>query len=128
MDFDSLLYSLLIGGTIVWSIVKKIKKEEAPRRVNKDRTRPITVEPSDVAEEVKPKRQTVRNVSRPEPGNEYFSYETMSERDFEQAFAENAPSETVTAQNTEKPHINLSLDEEDVFKGIVWSEILKRKY
>ena len=131
MDFDSLLYSLVIGGTIVWSVVKNFKKAEKQRQTQTERSRPIIVENDDTVEEVRPKRQTTRVVSQPESGNEYFSYETMSERDFEQQFAENetsAEAATAATLQAEKPHINLSMDEEEVFKGVVWSEILKRKY
>lgn len=131
MDFDSLLYSLVIGGTIVWSVVKNFKKAEKQRQAQKERSRPITVETDDTVEEVRPKRRMTKGAVQPEPNKEYFSYETMSERDFEQAFAENetnVEAATTATLQAEKPHINLSMEEEEVFKGIVWSEILKRKY
>jgi len=65
----------------------------------------------------------------PANDNEYFSYETMSERDFEEAFNQNVESENevLQAQPT-TPNIHLTLDEEEIYKGVVWSEILKRKY
>lgn len=131
MDFDLFLYILLIVGTVVLSFVKNIKKDEQQRQVKKDRSRPVIVEP-DIEEEVQPKNKKARVVppSKPAPDNEYFSYETMSERDFEQAFVQHSAPETAAtaAQGTERPHVSLSMDEEEVFKGIVWSEILKRKY
>ena len=130
MDIESLLYSLLIGGTIVWSVVKKFNKEEKERQVKKGNSRRITVEPDVTEEEARPRPRMAKAAPQPAPNNEYFSYETMSERDFEQAFAENASAEETptVAQRSEHPHPNLSLDEEEVFKGVVWSEILKRKY
>lgn len=131
MDFDTLLYILLIAGTVAVSFVKNMRKDEPQRQTKKGMARPITIEP-DEGETVQPKTKKKRVMPQAETttDNEYFSYETMSERDFEQAFVQNAATETAatTAQKTEQPHFSLSLDEEEVFKGVVWSEILKRKY
>ena len=129
MDFDSILYIILIVGSILWSVVKSFKKDEAERQVKKSRSgRPIIVEEADVQEEVQPQRRA-RVAPQPGQNNEYFSYETMSERDFEQAFAQNMEEETNSAvQASTDSKINLTMDEEEVYKGVVWSEILKRKY
>ena len=129
MDFDSILYIILIVGSILWSVVKTFKKEEAERQVKKNRSgRPIIVEEADVQEEVQPQRRA-RVAPQPGQNNEYFSYETMSERDFEQTFAHNAEeAKEHTVKETENPRVVLSMDEEEVYKGVVWSEILKRKY
>lgn len=130
MDFDSLLYSLVIGGTIVWSVVKNFKKAEKQRQAQKERSRPITVETDDTVEEVRPKRRMTKGAVQPDPNKEYFSYETMSERDFEQAFSENVEENKHFAAAAETPHpdIHLNMDEEEIYKGVVWSEILNRKY
>ena len=129
MDFDSILYIILILGSILWSVVKSFKKDEAERQVKKSRNgRPIIVEEADVQEEVQPQRRA-RVAPQPGQNNEYFSYETMSERDFEQAFAQNMEEETNSAVHASTDSkINLTMDEEEVYKGVVWSEILKRKY
>ncbi len=129
MDFDSILYIILILGSILWSVVKSFKKDEAERQTKKNRSgRPIIVEETDVQEEVQPQRRA-RVAPQPGQNNEYFSYETMSERDFEQAFAQNMEEETsAPAQTSTDSKINLTIDEEEVYKGVVWSEILKRKY
>ena len=129
MDFDSILYIILIVGSILWSVVKTFKKEEAERQTKKNRGgRPIIVEEADVQEEVQPQRRA-RVAPQPGQNNEYFSYETMSERDFEQTFAHNAEeAKEHTVKETENPRVVLSMDEEEVYKGVVWSEILKRKY
>ena len=129
MDFDSILYIILIVGSILWSVVKSFKKDEAERQTKKNRSgRPIIVEEADVQEEVQPQRRA-RVAPQPGQNNEYFSYETMSERDFEQAFAQNMEEETNSAvQASTDSKINLTMDEEEVYKGVVWSEILKRKY
>ena len=128
MDFDSILYIILILGSILWSVVKSFKKDEAERQVKKSRSgRPIIVEEADV-QEVQPQRRA-RVAPQPGQNNEYFSYETMSERDFEQAFAQNMEEEANTpAQTSTDSKIKLTIDEEEVYKGVVWSEILKRKY
>lgn len=129
MDFDSILYIILIVGSILWSVVKSFKKDEAVRQTKKNRSgRPIIVDEADVQEEVQPQRRA-RVAPQPGQNNEYFSYETMSERDFEQAFAQNMEEETNSAvQASTDSKINLTMDEEEVYKGVVWSEILKRKY
>lgn len=129
MDFDSILYIILILGSILWSVVKSFKKDEAERQTKKNRSgRPIIVEETDVQEEVQPQRRA-RVAPQPGQNNEYFSYETMSERDFEQTFAHNAEeAKEHTVKETENPRVALSMDEEEVYKGVIWSEILKRKY
>lgn len=129
MDFDSILYIILIVGSILWSVVKTFKKEEAERQTKKNRGgRPIIVEEVNEPKEVQPQRRA-RVAPQPGQNNEYFSYETMSERDFEQTFAHNAEeAKEHTVKETENPRIALSMDEEEVYKGVIWSEILKRKY
>ena len=128
MDFDLILYIIVIVGSILLSVVKTFKKDETERQVKKMRSQPIEAETYE-EEEVRPKKQRTRVAPQPEQNEEYFSYETMSERDFEQTFAQNAEEakEHIVGE-TENPKVGLSLNEEDVFKGVVWSEILKRKY
>lgn len=62
--------------------------------------------------------------------SEPFSYETMSERDFQKEFSKNVESEHApfveeTHNSIENP---LTFDEEEIYKGVIYSEILKRKY
>ena len=100
MDFDSILYIILIVGSILWSVVKTFKKEEAERQTKKNRGgRPIIVEDVNEPDEVQPQRRA-RVAPQPGQNNEYFSYETMSERDFEQAFAQNMEEETSSPVQT----------------------------
>lgn len=129
MDFDLVLYIILIVGSILLSVVKTLKKDEAARQTNKNRGgRPIVVEDIHEEEDVQPQRKS-RVAPQPEQKDEYFSYETMSERDFEQTFAHNAEeAKEHTVKETENPRVALSMDEEEVYKGVIWSEILKRKY
>ena len=130
MDFDLILYIIVILGSILLSVIKTLKKDETERQTKKNRSgRPIIVENVNDSEEMHPTRKT-RVASRLEQKDDYFSYETMSERDFEQEFAQNVEEEEIlsTAQKSHDPKVNLSMDEEEIFKGVVWSEILKRKY
>ena len=127
MDFDLVLYIVLILGSILLSVVKTLKKDEKERHVKKMRSQPVETEIYE-EEEVRPKNKA--KVSSPRGNdNEYFSYETMSDRDFEQEFAQNAEeSKEHFVKETDNQKTGLTLSEEDVFKGVVWSEILKRKY
>lgn len=129
MDFDLILYIILIVGSILLSVVKTLKKDEAARQVKKMRGQPVEAETYE-EEEVRPQTKRTRVAPQPKQNEEYFSYETMSERDFEQEFAQNVEEETTisSVQKKTDTKINLSLDEEEVYKGVVWSEILKRKY
>ena len=128
MDFDLILYIIVILGSILFSVVKTLKKDEAERQVKKMRGQPVEVETYE-EDEVRPKKK-VKAAPQPEKDNEYFSYETMSDRDFEQAFSENMEDNRHFTAATEAPRsdMQLTMDEEEVYKGVVWSEILKRKY
>ena len=60
---------------------------------------------------------------------EYFSYETMSERDFAKEFGQADEEELVVTDVTPpQPAVHLTMDKESVFNGVIWSEILNRKY
>lgn len=132
MDFDSILYILLMVGWLGFTVFKNLKKDEAERTTMKNKKRPVVVETSDDAETYsQPMRKAPRtSTQQVSQQDEYFSYETMSDRDFEQAFSDNVEgNEHITAASqTPQSNIRLNMDEEEVFKGIVWSEILKRKY
>lgn len=133
MDFSTIIYILLIVGWFIFSIFKNMNKEEAARQAQKNR-RTVTIdEDGQMQTTPKKKKKKIANPifeETPANDNEYFSYETMSERDFEQAFSENVEENKhfATAADTPHPNIHLNLDEEEVYKGVVWSEILKRKY
>ena len=131
MDFSSIIDILFIIGAIALGFFPGVKKMLGEEKTPKKVVRPVYQEPEEEPEEVRPKRkkraQTVP--SQPEQNNEYFSYETMNEQDFEQAFSENV-EENKHFANAETPHsdIQLNMDEEEIYKGVIWSEILKRKY
>ena len=128
MDFDLILYIVIVLGSILFSVVKTFKKEEAERQVKKVHGQPVEIETYE-EEEVRPKTKKTRVAPQPDQNEEYFSYETMSERDFEQTFAQTAEeAKENLIKESETSKTSLTLSEEDVFKGVVWSEILKRKY
>jgi len=132
MDFSTIIYILLIVGWFIFSIFKNMNKEEAARQAQKNR-KTVTIDEDGELTQPKPKKKKKEPASpifqETTGNNEYFSYETMSERDFEEAFNQNVESENEVLQTQPStPNIRLSMDEEEVYKGVVWSEILKRKY
>ena len=132
MDFDTILYILLMVGWLGFTFFKALRKDEKERTAHKNRPRPIVVETTDETETAAPQKKTSKKKAAYQqiPQEEqYFSYETMSDRDFASEFGQSA-EETVASTDTATPHspIHLSMDEEEVYKGIVWSEILRRKY
>lgn len=131
MDFGTIIYIILIVGWFLFSIFKNMKKEEEERQAMKNRTHTVIVEENG---EIKQQKSKKKKKAQPSPvmeevnNGEYFSYETMSDRDFEKEFQENVESE-ISMQHSENQNagLHLTLDEEEVYKGVVWSEILKRK-
>lgn len=132
MDFDTILYILLMVGWLGFTVFKALRKDEAERTDMKNKHRPIAAETVDHTEAApaQKKASAKRPVQQTVQSNEYFSYETMSDRDFEQAFSNNVEENghIAAASAPPQPTVHLSMDEEEVFKGIVWSEILNRKY
>ena len=130
MDISSIIDILFVIGAIALGFLPGVKKmlgeEKSPKKV----VRPVSQEFVDEQEEVHPKRKKKTQVAAPQPeqDNEYFSYETMSERDFEQAFSDNVENDERFAAGTPHTDIQLTMDEEGVYKGVIWSEILNRKY
>ena len=132
MDFDTILYILLMVGWLGITVFKNLKKDEAERTAHKNRPRPIVVETTDETETAEPQKKTSKKKAARQQApqeEQYFSYETMSDRDFASEFGQSA-EETVTTSDSPAPcpTVHLNMDEEEVYKGIVWSEILRRKY
>jgi hypothetical protein len=130
MDFDLVLYIVLIAGSILWSVLQTLKKDKTVKKTMKGATvqkGPVMVETSEEPAEGKSVRKKKKVVETKSPEDEYFTYETMSERDFQQDFDQNV-EEHVSGSVTPESALQLDMDEDEVFKGVVWSEILKRKY
>ena len=131
MDLSTLFYIILIVGWFLFSIFKNMKNEEKERQAMKNRPRTVVVDENDNPVQPKPKKKKKRlfNSVSEENKEEYFTYETMSERDFENEFKQHEESENEVRQaQPTTPNIQISMEEEEIYKGVVWSEILKRKY
>jgi len=133
MEFlDSIIDILFVIGAIALGFFPGIKKMLGEVKEPKKVVRPIIQESDE-----EPQRQSKRREkSAPKVAQEqtsdkeeYFSYETMSDREFENLFTQ-SEEESVEHVMVETPHndIHLTMDEEEVYKGVVWSEILRRKY
>ena len=131
MEFlDSIIDILFVIGAIALGFLPGIKKLLGGAEEAKKVVRPVHREVIEENESPQPPKRKPQATAPQQPQNEeYFSYETMSDRDFENLFIQNS-EETVTTTITDTPFkdIHLTMDEEEVYKGIVWSEILKRKY
>lgn len=129
MNFDTILYILLMVGWLGFSILKAVKKGQSYDTPKKN-TRPISVETTEKKANWKTKKRETHPFFQDKPQEEeYFSYETMSDRDFAKEFGQAEEEESVVMDDTpSQPAAHLTLDKESVFNGVVWSEILNRKY
>jgi len=130
MEFlDSIIDILFVIGAIALGFLPGIKKLLGDAEEAKKIVRPIRREVSEGKESPQPQKRKAQSAAPQQPQNEeYFSYETMSDRDFENLFIQNNEEAVTTPTDTTFKNIHLTMDEEEVYKGIVWSEILKRKY
>ena len=130
MEFlDSIIDILFIIGAIALGFFPGIKKLLGGLEEAKKEVRPIHREVTEENESPQPKMEKAQAASPQQFQNEeYFSYETMSDRDFEQAFSENLEENKHFTAEAPLHNIQLTMDEEEIYKGVVWSEILKRKY
>lgn len=116
---------LLIWGLPI--IIKAVKesKEPAPRVK--------TPMPDDfLEEENEPEANNDLQQKRTNVPNEreYFTYETISEEDaIPSVYPQNdVDNTTQVAVNEVEKEYQLTLEEEEVYKGVIYSEILKRKF
>lgn len=130
MDFDTILYILLMVGWLGFSVLKAVKKGQSYDTPKKNSTRPISVETTEKKESGKAKKHETHPFFQDEPREEeYFSYETMGDRDFAKEFEQADEEELVVTDLTpSQPAVHLTMDKESVFNGVIWSEILNRKY
>lgn len=122
-EFLAILFMILVG--LVPELVKAKKKK------TKDSKRPQTTPPYEQEETVWGSdidmQKTEENLSK-EP--EYFTLETI-EPEVENAgkYVQKKSERTVQiVENEEEKNIDLTFDKEELAKGIIYSEILKRKY
>ena len=122
--FDIIIYLVAIVVTAIVGAKKAIKDNQPKTKQKKH----IFQEKEEYVPESRDFEKEV--VYGKTISSEPFSYETMSERDFQNEFFKNLESEeTLFAEQTHNSIENpLSFDEEEIYKGIIYSEILKRKY
>ncbi len=126
-DLISILVLIILG--LVPTIIKAVKekgKVVTPPPVEEYEFEETAYETT-AKKDVSKMRQTVPNSPN---DSDYFTYETIEPEDG--SFVENEMSTTekfsqITDSEMEKaPQLNF--DEEELYKGVIYSEILKRKY
>ncbi len=126
-DLISILVLIILG--LVPTIIKAVKekgKVVTPPPVEEYEFEETAYETT-AKKDVSKMRQTVPNSPN---DSDYFTYETIEPDDG--SFVENEMSTTekfsqITDSEMEKaPQLNF--DEEELYKGVIYSEILKRKY
>ncbi|MCR4965279.1 MAG: hypothetical protein K6A41_06445 [Bacteroidales bacterium] len=133
-DIIIFLVLMLLSG--VPALVKKVF-EEKMKAPPKPKAKPEPYFPDMDVEDPEPVFTTSRTQTQESRDDDYFTYEKMADnpqpnpniasqqRVQQQPHA--APANAVNPSE-EKPKIELSLSEEELYKGIIYSEILKRKY
>lgn len=125
---EDLIEILIFVGVIGWTVVSlviKQKSESAKQAVPKGRPQHLEVE-EDERHTVRtaPARENITKDSAAQP----FSYETMSDRDFKAEFDKNSEEGINTAVDDHSAGNPLDFSEEEIYKGVIYSEILKKKY
>ena len=113
MEISSIIDILFIIGAIALGFLPGVKKMLGEEKTAKKVVRPVFQETEDDQEEVRPKERKAKvTSSQSEQSNEYFSYETMNERDFEMEFNQNSEEsvENVVTETSNKG-VHLSFDE-----------------
>ncbi|MBR4134994.1 MAG: hypothetical protein IKU03_01085 [Bacteroidales bacterium] len=137
MAKDIVIFFIVMLLSLGPSLLKAIKEEKAKSSTPKaPKPKPEPYFP-DADNEPRP-AYAPSNASRKSTIEEdYFSYETIPDEQpipkadtSKQAgkSAGSVKSSPVIQQASEQPNVDISLTEEEIFKGIVYSEILKRKY
>lgn len=123
---ESFIDIIIFGAAVLWTVVVAVKKSKEAANAPQPK-RPVFVDENiEMPEEEYKTEEKEETFSESKP----FSYETMSERDFEKEFSKNFEYSENQNIHTEKDSSNKSLtfEEDEVLKGIVYSEILKKKY
>jgi len=133
-DLIIFLVLMLLSG--LPALVKKVFEEKmAPPQ--KPKAKPDPYFPDMDVEDPEPAFDNARTNTSEVRDRDYFTYEKMSDNPkVNSNFASKintqessqADSKNVVTPSEEKPKIELSLSQEELYKGIIYSEILKRKY
>lgn len=117
---------LLIWGLPI--IIKAVKESKNP--TNKVRTtKPDEFEAAAECD-MKTSADLQQNRSNVPKEQEYFTYETLDTRDDISSVCSQSKvdSKSQATVNEEENDYSLTLEEEEIYKGIVYSEIIKKKY
>ncbi|MBO4382316.1 MAG: hypothetical protein J5799_05180 [Bacteroidales bacterium] len=126
-DFISILVLIILGlAPTIIKVIKEKGKVVTPSPVEESEFEDSLYE-TDATEDVPKMRQTVTNSPN---DSDYFTYETIDPED--DSFSEKEKSTPVnfsqTTDNEVEKMPQLNFDEEELYKGVIYSEILKRKY
>lgn len=122
----STVFLLLIWGLPI--IIKAVKESKTPSPKVKTPMPDEFLEDDEdnleMSADLQQKRTNVPNE------REYFTYETISEEDaIPSVYPQNdVDNTTQVAVNEVEKEYQLTLEEEEVYKGVIYSEILKRKF
>lgn len=126
-DLISILVLIILG--LAPTIIKAVKekgKVVTPPPVDESEFEETVYETAS-KKDVSKMRQTVPNSPN---DSDYFTYETIEPEDG--SFVENEMSTAAnfsqTTDNEMEKAPQLNFDEEELYKGVIYSEILKRKY
>ena len=134
---DILIFLIVMALSFVPSLLKMIKKDlQKTNHAPNPKPKPDPYFP-DADNEKKTARTQARTYTPVNQNDDYFTYETASEERFpsdltsseaglfEESKTSDSKPETMQ-QDKGKPEF--SLNENDIYKGVIFSEILKRKY
>lgn len=130
---DSILEFLVtLALVVLFSVPSLLKKKKEKEKEKERASRPPRAHFPDGGLETSPDGGSVLHNSPPDipNGNEYFTYETL-EDEAETSRVEPEESPRMNAQpveNKKEEEPLLTLEPDEVLKGVVYSEILKRKF
>jgi hypothetical protein len=134
---DILIFLVVMGLSLVPSLLKVVKKDlQKTDHVPKPKPKSDPYFP-DADKEKKSVRPRARTSTSASQNDDYFTYETVPDErfssdltslhdDLKEEVQAAADKQGVVQQEKEKP--GLSLSESEIYKGIIYAEILKRKY
>jgi len=121
-DFLSILVLILLG--LAPTIIKLVKGEKnAPVKA-------IPILEEEENDEIFETTEMQKNESNLRNQTEYFTYETMTDSDDIVEKVSNPPRVETSQQSDNKAENipELTMDGEEIYKGVIYAEILKRKY
>lgn len=121
-DFLSILVLLLLG--LAPTIIKLVKGEKNTP------VKAIPILEEEENDEIFETTEMQKNESNLRNQTEYFTYETMTDSDDIVEKVSNPPRVETSQQSDNKAENipELTMDGEEIYKGVIYAEILKRKY